>query len=165
MACTQGSRSGEPARFQALRFASIALNAVCRWAPSGAGGQRGLCAGPTGGFGAARSGQRMSVQGRIRVYPIVSFEDARSDRQVSGGPIGTSVRRCRPIAARRDRQLCGGPPRQSAWPSRRRPSTRPETCTMAWTTVRIVSAAAHWMAAVKSTRSSQLGCVPRLRRS
>jgi len=27
----------------------------------------GLCGGPTGGFGAVRSGQRMSVQGRGRV--------------------------------------------------------------------------------------------------
>lgn len=37
-----------------------------------------------------------TAMGRIRVYPIVSFEDALSDRQVSGRPIATTVRWCRP---------------------------------------------------------------------
>ena len=34
--------------------------------------------------------------GRFRVYPIVSFDDVLSDRQVSGGQIATTVRWCRP---------------------------------------------------------------------
>ena len=43
MACTQGSRSGEAARSQALRYASIALFAACRCAPSGAGPPTRAC--------------------------------------------------------------------------------------------------------------------------
>jgi hypothetical protein len=45
MACTRGSRSGEPARSQTLRYASIALSTAHRCVPSGAGPTTEACVG------------------------------------------------------------------------------------------------------------------------
>ena len=45
MACTRGSRSGEPARSQTLRYASIALSTAHRCVPSGAGPTTKTCVG------------------------------------------------------------------------------------------------------------------------
>ena len=45
MACTRGSRSGEPAPSQALHYASIALSTAHRCVPSGAGSTTKTCVG------------------------------------------------------------------------------------------------------------------------
>jgi hypothetical protein len=80
MACTRGFRSGDPARSQALRRASIALSVACRWVPLRCGaafGVRGACA--TDRFGATSSGQWVSlpVPSRLQLPPICPSRPCR----------------------------------------------------------------------------------------
>ena len=63
MACAPASRGGDLGQSQAASCDSIAPTAACRCVPTPEG-LRSLCAGSTGGIGAARSGQRMSHWGR-----------------------------------------------------------------------------------------------------
>ena len=95
MACTQGSRSGEPARSQALRCASIALSAACRCVPSAAGPPTGACVGGPTGHGHAA--------GAVRAVPGAQADDRSPRRRSVGRPAaaaGLRPRAGRAAAAR-----------------------------------------------------------------
>jgi len=101
MACTMGSRDGEPAWSQAVRRTSIAQRAAYMCVPADAGPPSGGSYGKdtTGCFGATDSGQPMSVQGRSAMlkdcYPSPdSLAPRRSARLCPSSAVFRLPRHC-----------------------------------------------------------------------
>jgi hypothetical protein len=96
VACTMGSRSGEPARSQAVASSPCVLPAdVCPplWASFS-----WQCPRSTGSFAATRSGRRMSPMGRVLPTASVGYAVAQLEGQLSGGEITHPIGAGRPSA-------------------------------------------------------------------